>query len=100
MIWNRTSGEELRRITVNNTRLVAISGDGALLAAAAFEPTGDADGDFGIRIWDVATGANIARFLTGTAPVTATAFMPSGQQLVTGMADGTVLVWHLSQPGD
>lgn len=48
-----------------------------------------------IRLWDVATG-DLRKTLKGhTGGVTGVSFSSDGQTLVSGSADGTVLLWDL-----
>jgi WD40 repeat protein len=86
---------------------VAFSRDGSLLAAAdgqesdPDQPRLDeafADRDPTIRVFDVASGNEVARFEGHRNAITALAFAPDGQRLVSGSADGSVRVWLLGEP--
>ena len=48
-----------------------------------------------IRLWDLGTGRELARWEGHEAEVTALAFSPDGALLVSGARDGTVRVWDL-----
>ena len=66
---------------------VALSADGRFLAAARPDKT--------ISVWDLTTGAEVARRSGGTV-VGCLAFRPDGKALASGHADGTAVVWDLS----
>lgn len=101
ILWNVTNGEQLRRIRVENAwgSSLAFSGDGELLASvsAVRYKFPAPHRDTTVYVWDRSTGARLAQFSPVTDPAPAVAFMPNGDQLVTGMADGTVLVWKLAE---
>ncbi len=89
------SGEEILHID-GRFEFAAFSPDGRTLLIA------DADG---LRLWDVRTGEAL---LQRTWPVgsvrrprltaiNSLAFLPDGHAVVTGMNDGTLLVWDLTQ---
>ena len=63
---------------------VAFKPDGKLLATSSFDHTA--------RIWDIATGQELARF-THTDEVRGLAFSPDGTRLATGSSDGVVRIW-------
>jgi RNA polymerase sigma factor (sigma-70 family) len=71
------------------------SPDGRVLATADAE---------GLRVWDALTGERLFRrpWPAGAvpgrlrAPVNSLAFLPGGRAVVTGMPDGTALVWDLA----
>jgi hypothetical protein len=65
--------------------------------AVVFHPDGtriaSAGRDQMIRLWDVATGQEVARLAGHTSYVKALAFSPNGRTLVSGSGDGTVRLW-------
>jgi WD40 repeat protein/tRNA A-37 threonylcarbamoyl transferase component Bud32 len=69
----------------------AFSSDGRLVL------TGGQDGT--ARLWDVATGKPLGPALAHHAPVTIVAFLAEDRSLVTGTADGTLLVRPLPTAG-
>jgi WD40 repeat protein len=64
---------------------IAVSPDGGVLAT----------GERLVRLWDARTGRELARWDAHGSPVTALAFSPDGNLLVSGAADGSVKLWDL-----
>ena len=48
-----------------------------------------------IRLWDIATGENIATFWGHPTDVQTLAFSPEGELLASGSFDGTILLWDM-----
>ncbi len=48
-----------------------------------------------IRLWDVATGKNIATFWSHPTDIQSLAFSPDGTLLASGSFDGTILLWDM-----
>jgi RNA polymerase sigma factor (sigma-70 family) len=67
---------------------VALSPNGRLLAVA-----GAADG--AVRLWDLASGRELAPLRGHAAAVRALAFTPDGDRLLSASTDRTVLVWDV-----
>lgn len=49
-----------------------------------------------IRLWEVATGDNIATFWGHPTDIQALAFSPNGTLLASGSFDGTILLWNMT----
>ncbi len=86
-----TTGKEQHAMTVEGSEVwaMAFSPDGKTLAATSGWDAGQ------IHLYDVATGKETHTIDGPTFRSPALAFTPDGSRLVTGMADGSVLVWDL-----
>ncbi len=85
------SGKEQHAMRVEGSEVwaMAFSPDGKTLAATAGWESGQ------IHLYDVATGKETRTIEGPPFRSPALAFTPGGSRLVTGMADGSVLVWDL-----
>ena len=68
--------------------LVSFSPDGTLLASASDDNT--------VKLWNVATGTNIATLEGHTNSVYSVAFSPDGATLASGSWDNTVKLWDVA----
>jgi WD40 repeat protein/DNA-binding SARP family transcriptional activator len=82
-----SSGQLLVDLPDHSGRIVALSGDGRLVAS------GDVDGT--VRVFDVATGAERLSVARHTSPVGDLAFNPDGTKLASSGYDGTIRVWAI-----
>ncbi|MEM9954653.1 MAG: WD40 repeat domain-containing protein, partial [Chloroflexota bacterium] len=93
-LWDVATGTEV---------MDAIKPESGFVRALDFSPTGDTlaygvyDGTNSgtIRIHNVATGAEIRRFIAHTTPVTAVAYSADGSQIASVAWDRTVHIWDL-----
>ena len=76
-------------------RALAFSPCGKYLASGAWWHTGVETKKVPIRLWDVATGENIATFWGHPTDVQDLAFSPDGTLLASGSFDGTLLLWDV-----
>src|SRR5262249_7585606 len=89
-VWDVRTGEEGLRVAFDGgLTAVAVSPDGLWLAASG--------GD--VRLWELASGQEVLRLRDPEARAVSLAFAPGGRRLVSGMTDGTALVWDLNPLG-
>ncbi len=88
----------LQRQSETRYSLVAFSPDGKTLASCGLRRVHDQNATAMISLWELATGKIITNFST-TGPqylFSALAFSPDGKTLVSGRANGEVLVWDVA----
>lgn len=95
-LWEAATGREVAMLLVqegeNYVHAAAFSPDSTRLVTAFDGLTA--------RIWDVATGKELAELRGHKKSVIAAAFSPDGQRIVTASADGTARVWDISSVDD
>jgi len=67
---------------------VCVSADGKRILSASDDGT--------LRLWDLATGAELEQFVGHSDRVHAAAFLPDGQHVVSGSWDRTVRIWDIN----
>lgn len=80
----------VRKLDDGPFRTVALSPDGALVAAGFQGSTG------AVTVWETATRTVVRRFTSGTGTVRHLAFRDGGRTLVSVSGDDTLIAWDLS----
>jgi WD40 repeat protein/transcriptional regulator with XRE-family HTH domain len=79
-------------------------GAGIRSSGLTFSPNGKwiatSGNDANIRVWDVATGADIFDLTGHTGPTFGVSFSADGNILATSSVDRTVKIWQLPKPGE
>ncbi|HWE39912.1 MAG TPA: sigma-70 family RNA polymerase sigma factor [Isosphaeraceae bacterium] len=95
-LYELATGKEILRLEglEDNTRDLAFSPDGRLLASAH----GDQRSTKGamVIVWDVASGTELRRFEGHRGAVNVVAFLPDGRSVVSASEDGTALSWDVA----
>jgi RNA polymerase sigma factor (sigma-70 family) len=102
LVWDMTTGKQVHlfHIGAGFGYRLAFSPDSRYLAAGAewvWRPTKRFD--MRLHVWELTSGKEALTFdLPPGCPVSAMAFWPDGDKLVTGMRDTTLLIWDLTRP--
>ncbi len=85
------TGQDLRRVELPGSQVwaMAFSPDGKTLAATSGWETGE------IHLYDVASGREARTIVSPPLRSPALAFTPDGSRVVSGMADGSILIWDV-----
>jgi WD40 repeat protein len=103
ILWDAETGTELRRIQVANTKgsHLAFTPNGKVLVSAPIGLTSTTeDYDTDIRFWNVSTGEPLANIKCESVTASSITVAPNGKQFITGMADGTIVVWNMPSLGN
>jgi RNA polymerase sigma factor (sigma-70 family) len=100
-LWELASCLEVAVVKGSGSTMtaVAVSPNGRLIAAAeGGRRSMFFDGSVPpvIHLWDIATGEELARLDHDGSVVTSLAFSPDGTRLVSGLANGSVLIWDVA----
>jgi WD40 repeat protein len=90
IIWDVTTGKELRRFQGHGDEIHAVvfSPDGQRLASGSRDRT--------VRLWDVRTGKEISRLEGHQDTVYSLTFAPDGKTLASGGGDDGVCIWDVA----
>jgi WD40 repeat protein len=98
-LWDVASGQEVRRFAgyKEPVRSVAFSRDGRRVLSGGVREEVRVQGlvpvDCSVRLWDPASGKELARMEKHTRPVNHVAFSADGQRVFSAAQDQTVLLW-------
>jgi WD40 repeat protein/tRNA A-37 threonylcarbamoyl transferase component Bud32 len=106
-LWDVETGKQVRSLPGHQTGVtaVALSRDGKrVLTGSGMRLDGaaawlNAGWDNRVRLFDAATGQEVARFEGHTRPVMGVAFAPDGRRALSCSQDGTVRLLQLLEPG-
>jgi WD40 repeat protein len=85
VLWDLTAKKELRRWEAKVGWALALSPDGKILAST--------NPDRSLRLWDTATGKELAELKGHTDTIWTVAFSPDGKLLASAGDDGTIRLW-------
>jgi WD40 repeat protein len=99
--WEVASGKvrhQLHGTNVAGSARYSFAGSEKWPYTLAYSPSGKMVGSWGsqhdtVRVWDAATGKELAHLRGHRGDVTAVAFLPNGRGLVSASVDTTILVW-------
>lgn len=96
--WGLATGDAISaidRVTQDQAQRVTVSRDGRFIAVADANFAARPDKNI-IRVFEQRTTNEAFKYLTGNAHPSSLAFSSDGRRLLSGMSDGTALVWDLS----
>ena len=101
IVIRKADGSVVKKIEIrdSSSNRVAFSPGGRLIAVSSSIKREDARKGAQIRIYDLATSEPVARFQPGHRGPCDLCFTHDGHRLLSGHADGTVLVWDTSKIG-
>jgi WD40 repeat protein len=97
VIFEVASRQEVLRIEMDaRVEAMVFSRDGATLLTGGGGPR--VGNDRTVRVWDIATGREVARLSGHLSWVLSLALSPDGRTLASGSADSTALLWETTWP--
>jgi WD40 repeat protein len=103
-LWDLSLGTQVGQVDLPSEaegyigNVLAISPDKRVLASASVGGEDHGTEKHSIRLWDLHTGRLLKRFARPLANrVKTMVFTPDGKRLISGMSDGTCLVWDVSK---
>jgi WD40 repeat protein len=99
-LWDVNSGTQVGEVKMESEgsigSLVALSPDKRLIASAAWGAEDITPEKHTLRIWDAASGRLIKRYQRPYCNrIVSLEFATDGRQLISGMSDGTALIWDV-----
>jgi WD40 repeat protein len=97
VVWDSKTGSGIRQIEVKGSEgsILAISPDSKLLASGSVGLTNTSGKYYrSIQLWNIDTGEQLGKMDTGLLATSSLTFAPDGRKLISGMNDGTLLVWN------
>jgi RNA polymerase sigma factor (sigma-70 family) len=98
-VWKLATATEIHRFRVPGMQSVsAFSPSGRYLATGssrmnmARSPTAE---EKIVRVWEIATGKQVASFAGHDGDITALSYAPNGRSLASGSGDSTILIWDV-----
>jgi WD40 repeat protein len=101
-LWDLAQGKQVALIAIGNEGNpwsdLAISRDKRLLATASNGGEDNTPEKYSIRLWDLRSHRMLKRFPRPLCNrIMSMEFTPDGRRLISGMSDGTCLVWDVSK---
>ncbi len=98
-LWEVVTGKQIRNLHGHKGGVVALawSRDGRVVASGDQRSDPSAPSlSLTVRLWDPASGKELARFAGFDADVAALAFSSDGAFLAVGLRDSTILIWDIA----
>jgi WD40 repeat protein/beta-lactamase regulating signal transducer with metallopeptidase domain len=100
-LWDLADGKQIGQVALQNEgntwSTLAISPDKRLLASASLGAEDIAPEKHSIRLWDLHTGHLLKRFAPLANRIGTLVFTLDGKRLISGMSDGSSLIWDVSR---
>jgi WD40 repeat protein/Zn-dependent protease with chaperone function len=100
-LWDLTKGKQIGHVNLENesnlASVVAISPDNRVIASASWGGEDRTPEKHSLRLWDARTGKLLKRYSRPLSNrVASLEFTPDGRRLISGMSDGSSLIWDAS----
>jgi WD40 repeat protein len=100
-LWDLTKGKQIGHVNLENesnlASVVAISPDNRVIASASWGGEDRTPEKHSLRLWDARTGQLLKRYSRPLSNrVASWEFTPDGRRLISGMSDGSSLIWDAS----